>query len=241
MEKKTYVGYVIREVDYKDNDAIITILTKEGLKAFRATGIKKINSKNKSSCLLYAYSEFEVNEKNESYATLLSGNLIKYPHNITKSLHYMLIINLLSEYILNFEKREDLFILFSEAINKIENKIDYKVLLFALLNEMMHKEGCLLNVDSCIKCGETNNITYFSFEDGGYYCKKCTDKKEANLDFLKKIRILLKINFANCSKINKIDDNIYKIIENMFDILKTKSGINFYSKELLLKVLKKES
>ncbi len=56
-------GLVLRATEYKDNDSILTVLTKEhGLMTLKARGIRRNASRLKSACQLLAYSEFTVNE-----------------------------------------------------------------------------------------------------------------------------------------------------------------------------------
>ena len=45
-----YIGFVSNKVNFKDNDAIINVITPEGKKTFKARGIAKITSKNAKSC-----------------------------------------------------------------------------------------------------------------------------------------------------------------------------------------------
>ena len=56
-------GIVIKSIPYGENDAIISCLSADGIITFKARGILKPSSKNMSSCLMYAYSEFTLEEK----------------------------------------------------------------------------------------------------------------------------------------------------------------------------------
>ena len=56
-------GLVVRQVNYKDNDQILTVLTKEhGLMTLKARGVRSRSSRLKGACQLLAYSEFTVFE-----------------------------------------------------------------------------------------------------------------------------------------------------------------------------------
>ena len=59
----TYKGVVIKSVPYSESDAIISILTENGIVTFKAKGVLKTSSKLMAACLLYAYSEFVIEEK----------------------------------------------------------------------------------------------------------------------------------------------------------------------------------
>ena len=60
MNNQEYIvqGFVIKTVDYKEYDAIITCLTSDGIISFIAKGVNKLTSKNRVSCTLYSFSEF---------------------------------------------------------------------------------------------------------------------------------------------------------------------------------------
>ena len=52
-------GIVLRQREFKDNDVILQVLTKEeGTLSFVAKGIQKAKSKNVSACALFCYSRF---------------------------------------------------------------------------------------------------------------------------------------------------------------------------------------
>lgn len=70
-------GLVIRQVNYKDNDQILTVLTKEhGLMTLKARGVRSRSSRLKGACQLLAYSEFTVFE-NRGFHTIDEANAIQ--------------------------------------------------------------------------------------------------------------------------------------------------------------------
>ena len=70
-------GLVVRQVNYKDNDQILTVLTKEhGLMTLKARGGRSRSSRLKGACQLLAYSEFTVFE-NRGFHTIDEANAIQ--------------------------------------------------------------------------------------------------------------------------------------------------------------------
>ena len=68
METFTINAVVLREVRYKEADAIITLLTAEkGIITASAKGIYKSGSKNRAGVQLFCYSEFEITEGKGGY------------------------------------------------------------------------------------------------------------------------------------------------------------------------------
>lgn len=66
MYTKT-LGLVLREVEYKDADKLLTVLTKDrGKMTLRARGVRSRSSRLKAGCQLLAYSEFTIFENRSS-------------------------------------------------------------------------------------------------------------------------------------------------------------------------------
>jgi DNA repair protein RecO (recombination protein O) len=69
MYQKTE-GLVLREVDYKEADRLLTVLTKDsGKLTLKARGVRKSKGTLKSACQLLTYSEFTYSERN-GYCTI---------------------------------------------------------------------------------------------------------------------------------------------------------------------------
>lgn len=239
--KEKYVGYVINSVDYKDNDCMLSVLCRDGLIALRARGVKKINSKNASSVMNYAYSEFEVNKSEKNgYLTLSEGKLINYPSFISNNLEYISVINFVSEGIEIVNDKSDSFGCFVDCLSSMKSGFNSRLVLVAFLNYFLEKQGCKLNADECISCSRKEGIVKFSFENGGYLCKHCYGATSDDFEYLKNMRILAKTSYSNISKVDVSDIYVYKYIKEVIGLIENKVGIYFKSKSFLLRVLKRE-
>ncbi len=70
-------GIVLRETEYKDNDKLLTVLTKDlGKITVKARGAKSSRSRYKASCQLLSFSEMTLLEQLDRY-TLTEGNAIE--------------------------------------------------------------------------------------------------------------------------------------------------------------------
>ena len=239
--KERYTGYVLNSIDYKDSDSLVNVLCEDGLICLRARGVKKINSKNASSIMNFAYSEFEVNRSSKNgYLTLSEGKLLKYPSFISEKLEYISVINLVSEGIELVEDKKDSFICFVECLESMKNGCNSEYVLIAFLNYFLKKQGCKLNSDECVCCSSKEKIVKFSFENGGFLCKNCCNTSGDDIEYLKSIRILTKVNYKNINKINVDLMYCYKYIKEVINLLEIKIGVYFNSKTFLLRVLKRE-
>jgi DNA repair protein RecO len=214
------------------------VLSQDGLISFKARGVKKNNSKMNSILFNYAYSEFEVNKSEKSgYLTLLDGNLLDYPSYVISNLEYLTLMGIVSEGISKCSNKNCLFINFKDCLKLMENKADTKNILIAFLNFLLESEGIKYESDGCVNCS-SKQVTSFDFDKGGFLCKKCSDTLQ-DIDYLKKIRIITKINFENASKANldsEKEKNLY--IVKSFESLENKCGIEFKGKDFLFKILK---
>lgn len=239
--KEKLVGYVINSIDYKDSDSILSVLCKDGIASLRARGVKKINSKNASSVMNYALSEFEVSKSNKSgYLTLSEGKLLEYPSFISNNLEYIGVINLVSEGIELVDDKSDSFECFVDCLNAMKDNYNSKLILVAFLNYFLKKHGVSLNADECITCGKKEGLVKFSFENGGYICKCCYNAVRDDLEYLKNMRIMAKTNYSNVNKVDIDDMYAYKYIKEVISLIENKIGIYFKSKTFLLRILKRE-
>lgn len=235
--KNKFCGYVIDSVDYKDNDSIVTVLCENGLVSFKARGSKKITSKMNSVLFNYSYSEFEVNKSEKSgYLTLLDGNLLDYPSYVIDNLEYMTLMGIVSEGINKCSNQLALFINFKDCLSLMEKKIDSKIILVAFLNFLLENEGIKYQGDYCLNC-QGKHVSSFDFDKGGFLCKECGGVIQ-DVEYLKTMRILTKINFENASKVSLKDKDMLIYITNAFESLENKCGIIFKGKEFLFKILK---
>ena len=61
-------GIVLKETEYKDNDKLLTVLTRDlGRITVKARGVKSGKSGSKAACQLLAYSEFTLFEQQGRY------------------------------------------------------------------------------------------------------------------------------------------------------------------------------
>lgn len=237
--KDKFCGYVIDSVDYKDNDSIVTVLSEQGLISLKARGTKKITSKMNSVLFNYAFSEFEVNKSEKSgYLTLLDGTLLNYPSYVVNSLEYMTIMGIICEGINKCSDKTYLYVNFKDCLRLMEEQVDSKLILIAFLNYLLESEGIQYCTDSCVECANKQVIS-FDFDKGGYLCKNCTHEAQ-NIEWLKTIRMITKINFGNICKVTIKESDALMYINQAFISLENKCGIVFKGKNFLFRVYKME-
>ena len=140
---REFEGIVIKFSKYLDNDAMVTVLTKTGIKSFLARGALKMKSKNARSLNLYTISKFELLE--EKYGNILkTGVSIYAPFNLYSSFESLACLSLIGEATfnsINEYDEYDLFNPFSIAIKNMDKNEDPLILTIEYLLILMSFSG----------------------------------------------------------------------------------------------------
>ena len=145
-------GIVIRQVQYKEKDAMVSVLTKDGTVSFLARGILNPTSKNASSCLLFAYSNFTLNSKQDKL-TLTQGKLIKSYYHLYESLEKMASIQLVCELIIKCldEDNGSIYPYLQNMLELLSTNFDSKTLTLICIAHIVKESGYALEYDECVK------------------------------------------------------------------------------------------
>ena len=140
---REFEGIVIKFSKYLDNDAMVTVLTKTGIKSFLASKKIKMKSKNARSLNLYTISKFELLE--EKYGNILkTGVSIYAPFNLYSSFESLACLSLIGEATfnsINEYDEYDLFSPFSIAIKNMDKNEDPLILTIEYLLLLMSFSG----------------------------------------------------------------------------------------------------
>lgn len=183
-------GIVIREVTYKDNDKIITILTDSlGKVSAIAKGAKKTNSPLLASSQFLVYSEF-VLYQNTGYFYLNSASVINTFYNLRVDFDKLQLVfditKLLNSVTDENQDCEKILKLFLNTIYVLD-KMDkdkrliinaFKIKLFALLGFAPRQDKCTSCSKSLLE--ENEEFVYYDFIDNVFLCEECRktiDKK----------------------------------------------------------------
>lgn len=221
-------GYVLRNVPYQENDGIITVLTENQIYTFKARGIMKFSSKNASSCLLYSKSEFILGKKGEYYF-LIKGKLITSHYSLYESIEKMCLIGIVSESILmylsncNYKELYDNYEAFFKGIDEGFSCYTLSVILMAYI---IKEAGYGLEVDKCIKCGNTEKIVSLNFEEGGFICQKCLNSTESILstEYLKTMRYIFKVTRKDYTHYELNQKLVIGILHQLIDYIQKNLG-----------------
>ncbi len=230
-------GIVINSIEYKENDAIVTILTKDfGKVALYVKGYKKITSKNVYATQLFDHSNFLFDfNPNKSIQILKSANLIKQFSNIKTDYEKIAVASVICE-IANVVE-ENVYDLLFEALTKLNENEQIYLVLNVYLVSMLNILGIAPFVDGCVNCNRTDNIESISIKEGGFLCSFCNRELKDEvfeLEFLKNFRIINKTTYDVFEKVINLSLNDFKLTDLLMKILIYYSGIYLKSYQSLI-------
>jgi len=230
-------GFVVNRTNYKESDAIINVLTTDGIFTFKARGILKPKSKNASACNFFTLSEFDLTSKTEESNNTLKSAITKKMYrkpyddlNIMSS--YLFISNLAYQIADNVNT----YSLCLECFDLLENERKPLSILVYYLKEITNRLGYEPNLLGCIECNKKNNLVSFSLSDGGFICSTCRKEDRHELlgkEYLKDIYLLYKDNKYDTI----LDNRLLKLFNMYVEFLKNEVGIIINNTDLVLKSL----
>lgn len=185
-EKFRTLGILIKKEDFSDNDQFLTFFTRDfGKISILGKGIRKIVSKLRMQSDLFNFSEIEfVQGKNYKILTdiFLLNSFLKTKKYLSKIYWFYRISEKMDSLILEDLKDEKIFLLLLESFQKIDQSFVSKKIIFTYLLFFWHLVfylGYLPNFLECLSCREKNlkEPVFFIFKEGGFFCKKCYNKK----------------------------------------------------------------
>ena len=98
--------------------------------------------------------------------------------------------------------------------------------------------GILFSLDSCVVCGNKNNIVTIDADKGGFVCKNCVANEViVDIKVIKMMRMYYYVKIEGIKDI-KIDDGIIKSINMFLDMYYDRyAGLYLNSKDFLKKLL----
>lgn len=151
---------------YKDNDAILNILTKTSLYKVLLRGGFNIKNKNLIFTKPFIEGNYELYKGKVGGYKFKSCEVIDYHDKISASFKKVLSLNIISEVILKvcdgIDDFEILFNKFKETLSKLENNNEFQT-----INEFLSKITCLLGINPLFE-NTNSDINYFSIKDGRF-------------------------------------------------------------------------
>lgn len=191
MEKKTD-AIVIRSVDYKDNDKILTLLTADGGKVTMGIkGVKKSGAKLKFAAEPFCFAEY-VYSCGRDRNTVISASLYDGFYSLREDIKKYYCACAVAEVCGRVALAADGGELFFHTVSAIKGicYADEEEALVAFLIRALAYSGFSLDLSCCGVCGgEIKEKAYFDFNTGRFSCPSCAvgaAAKAGTYEYLKK-------------------------------------------------------
>lgn len=211
MEEIKTKGIVVKSVDYKDSDKIVTIFSADfGLIKARVRGVKKAKAKLAFAVQPFALIEFVLVQKGGFY-TVINATSIDQFFNITNDFdNYIFMLGSLEvceKTVKENDPQKDLFLLLLNSLNLVcYGGVNSMNIFIKFMIESLKLLGFHLELSSCACCGEnlSNKIFPFSYDYNGMLCPKCSNKNE-----------YLELTMGEFAVLNKIDSESVEGLSNL--------------------------
>ena len=236
-----FEGIVIRQTSFKQDAAMISVLTKDKIRSFLAKGVLKMTSKNAPSVNLFTKSLFQTFHGQEGDWLRVGKVLSSYP-NIKKDFERLAVLDFMSEITNTLVGENDakgLYEFLDQALCSLNGDFSPLTTLLIYFAKVLIVSGYGLDVDSCVICHKKEQISALSYKDGGFICKNCFDSLnhvKTDPRKLKILRYIFKVDIANFEKVAFSNEECLNIIFELAEFLNFVSQIEFKSLQLLKQI-----
>ena len=208
-------GFVLSISDYKENDVLLQVMTKEyGILSLVGKASKKLDSKN--HFLPMCIYEFMIDYKENKTIYSIHNHKIINNYFLDDDIELLSLNNIFLEASLknrDINSYDELLFVFNN-INK-----NNRYLLGSLFFDYLAKSfGIMPYVDGCVIC-QNSKVVSISNVDGGFLCSNhLHNEKTLPVDRLKKFRMIVKGGFENYDSLLNYDYDIndFYLVANFF-------------------------
>ncbi len=233
---------VLRSVDYKDNDKIVTLFSLEkGIVCAGVKGVKKAGSKLKFAVEPFCFAEYVFAEKGDRLTVTQATQLDSFYNirlDIKKYYSACAVTEFLMQTLYEGVPSPELFLLVCDTLKKIAYSIENpKILLADFFVKALKIHGYAMSFNGCRICGgQIVGRSFFDFETGGAECVDCHTEAsvECNVETYNLLRCL-EVDGIDTVDTLKIPPMIEKKVLRLLDYyLKLKTGAEIGSLKTLI-------
>lgn len=178
----TVKGLIIRTVDIKETDRLVTIFTEEaGVVTALARGARSLKSRKLSATMLFCYGTYVLYGQADKY-WIKEAELIESFFDIRQTIEGLALANYIAEILSDVtvaEAEKDLLRLSLNALYAIsKGKYEAEKIKAAFEVRAASILGFMPDVLSCHECGERSGDFFLDVMGGVITCRKCKERAE---------------------------------------------------------------
>ena len=228
---KEITGIVIRVTPFRDNDAMVTVLSNDKIYSFLARGVQKMKSKNASSVNLYNKSRFTLSNTKDGL-TLRSGEILSSYEKVRTDLDMLAALDFIGEVTNRLVIPEDAsqVYMWLEACLFALNDTwhDPMTVCLIYLAAVLRINGSAPEVNECVICHEKKPIVAMNYNRGGFICKDCAsslNEPKTPVGELKILRYMFKVDIPHIThaiftlkEAKSILNDLGKFVQKEYDV-----------------------
>ena len=211
---KIIQGIVLRSIDYKERDKLLTLYSLEyGKVVAILKGVKNANAKLKFAFQPFCFAEFTLEDKGVVVQAELKESFFDLTINYDRYLVGCKMLELINYVSLENVSNPQMFLTLIKSLNLLTyyENISYKLVFCKFLVDILSALGYKLNFSSCNSCG-TKMLTscYYDFSFGGIVCVGCKTLNSYKLtnEVLSSVKGLTMVDFTNITNLKITDANL---------------------------------
>lgn len=225
----TINGLILKSMDYREHDALLTVLTKPyGKLTFRGAGLRRMNSRNAGSLFPYTEAEIQFDYRGDKtifqLKTAHTLHLYRFIHEDLTAGSAAAAVGEIADafsYSGDNENSRDLYELVQLAFQLLNDHQNPDLILALYISDVMRLSGIAPNVDACVRDGKTV-VSAISAEEGGFLCDKCakeTGTKIRSASELHLFRLIVKAGLKHAAALEGQTDIRWclKLLEDMLN------------------------
>ena len=212
-------GIVINETPYGETSKILSVLTDTyGVISVIAKGCKNMKNKLRGISNKMNYCEYVINYKEKGISTLIEGVTLNSFKNVfgdmKKSIYSFYLLDMIKQ-VANENNDKNLFNILSGSLIKINDGLSPELISNIVELQLLSFLGVNLNLNSCVLCGNKNNLITIDMLKSGCICKDCYhDEPLFNEKALRLMQILEKVDLLKVEKLEITDYHVFEDIDN---------------------------
>lgn len=235
---REFEGIIVSETPYGESSKIVNILTCSGeVIGAICKGAKRIKSPLRASTEKLTLGVFNLYYHKDKLSTLVSADVINPLHNIKTDIvkiGYLTYITELAYQTAKQNSDEAIYSILKSTILKIEEGLNPLIMSNILELKMLDYLGVSIDLDKCIKCGNTKGIVTISGDEGGYICSDChTNEIIYGEKTVKMFRLYYYVDIDTITDLKISDEVVNNIDTILSDYYDRFTGLYLKSKEFL--------
>lgn len=168
------VGLVLSVSPYKDDSAIVTMATQQGVQGILCPHVYRARSSLKSLLLVFNLVEVDISSTDDDFSIARQASTLNDISASYLDLKKNFFLSFLQETSMAFFRYGDSYPL-NDVSFLLENS-DRNLLTLSLLyiGTVYSSLGIRIDTRECVKCHRKDHLVNYSYQDGGFLCSDCS-------------------------------------------------------------------